>query len=146
MAKIDIELPNDILSELSNLEIQTDTMMSEMVEAPAQMVLETIRGNMKKSFKTDRSLIQGLKLSRIYKTPSDDGINIKVILDGYSDTKTKQYPNGIPIPLIANAREFGTSSGEAKKPFFRVAFKKKQIEAKMMEVQNKYLPKEWSYE
>lgn len=50
--------------------------------------------------------------------------------------------DGIPVPLIVTAREFGTSSGEAKKPFFRKSFKKSEIEAEMKKVQEKYLPKE----
>jgi hypothetical protein len=37
------------------------------------------------------------------------------------------------------AREYGTSRGEAKKPFLRKSFKKKEIEQAMMQVQNKYI-------
>ena len=40
------------------------------------------------------------------------------------------------------AREYGTSSGESKKPFFRKSFKKAQIENAMKKVQEKYLSKE----
>ena len=59
---------------------------------------------------------------------------------GYNtDKKTKKHPNGVPIPLIAMAREYGTSSGEAKKPFFRKSFKKKDIEQAMKQVQDKYI-------
>ena len=95
---------------------------------------------MKNSFKTTRSLDKGLKKTRVYKTPSDDGINVKVAFYGYDSTKvTKQFPKGVPIPLIAMAREFGTSSGEAKKPFFRKSFKKKEIEQAMKQVQDKYI-------
>lgn len=50
--------------------------------------------------------------------------------------------NGVPVPLIVIAREFGTSSGEAKKPFFRKSFKKTEIETEMKKVQDKYLTKE----
>lgn len=49
-----------------------------------------------------------------------------------------QY-NGIPVPLIIRAREFGSSSGEAKKPFFRKSFDKNQIENAMLQVQKKYI-------
>lgn len=55
----------------------------------------------------------------------------------------KEYEyDGIPVPLIVIAREFGTSKGEAKKPFFRKSFKKTEIEQTMIKVQEKYLPKE----
>ena len=57
-------------------------------------------------------------------------------------TATEYNYDGIPVPLIAIAREFGTSSGEAKKPFFRKSFKKAEIEVEMKKVQDKYLPKE----
>ena len=40
------------------------------------------------------------------------------------------------------AREYGTSNGEAKKPFFRKSFKKDEIENEMRKVEEKYLPKE----
>lgn len=43
---------------------------------------------------------------------------------------------GVPVPLIVIAREFGTSSGEAKKPFVRKAFEQKeQIENAMYRTQ-----------
>ena len=51
---------------------------------------------------------------------------------GYND-------EGVPIPLIAQAREYGTSRGEAKKPFFRKSFKKADIEQAMQKVQDKYI-------
>lgn len=44
---------------------------------------------------------------------------------------TYQY-DGVPVALIAIAREFGTSRGEKKKPFFRKSFKKDQIETAML--------------
>jgi hypothetical protein len=37
------------------------------------------------------------------------------------------------------AREYGTSRGEEKKPFFRKSFSKKEIEQAMMEVQDRYI-------
>ena len=74
---------------------------------------------MKSSFKSTKTLEKGLKKTKTYKTISDDGINTKVGFYGYTE-------DGTPIPLIAMAREFGTSSGEKKKPFFRKAFKQKE--------------------
>jgi hypothetical protein len=80
----------------------------------------------------------------VYRTPSDDGINVKVGFWGYSKYhKTKRYPQGVPIPLIANAREYGTSSGEAPRPFFRKEFRRKsQIESAMQKVHDRYVPKD----
>jgi hypothetical protein len=86
-------------------------------------------------------LLKGLKITKVYETPSDDGINVHVGFYGYDeDSKpTKRHPKGTPIPLIALAREYGTSSGEDKKPFFRQSFSKKEIEQAMLEVQNRYI-------
>ncbi len=43
--------------------------------------------------------------------------------------------DGVPVALIAIAREYGTSSGEAKKPFFRKSFRKDEIEQAMLKAQ-----------
>jgi hypothetical protein len=40
---------------------------------------------------------------------------------------------------MAMAREYGTSSGERKKPFLRKSFKKTEIEQAMKQVQEKYI-------
>lgn len=51
--------------------------------------------------------------------------------------KASEYiQEGVPVPLIVMAREFGTSSGEKKKPFVRPAFNaKSEISAAMYEAQ-----------
>jgi hypothetical protein len=93
-----------------------------------------------KVFKSTETLLKGLKITKVYNTPTDDGINVHVGFYGYDTSKvSKAYPKGKPILLIAMAREYGTSSGEQKKPFFRKAFSKKEIEEAMMEVQNRYI-------
>ena len=114
--------------------------MSEMTKAGAEVVYKLVKSNMSKSFKTTKALEKGLKMTKVYKTPSTDGIGVYIGFYGYDTSKrTKKYPNGVPIPLIANAREYGTSSGEAKKPFFRKSFNKKQVEDAMLKVQGKYI-------
>ena len=111
-----------------------------MCKAGAETVYNKVQGNMKKVFADTETLEKGLKITKVYKTPSDDGINVHIGFYGYNaDKKTKKHPNGVPIPLIAMAREYGTSSGEAKKPFFRKSFKKKDIERAMKQVQDKYI-------
>ena len=50
--------------------------------------------------------------------------------------KTYEYDyDGVPVPLIIIAREFGTSSGERKRPFVRKSFNKQQIESAMRKAQ-----------
>lgn len=132
MARFSGEVPQEILQGIEQLNADADRMFEEMVGAGAEVVYDLVNKNMQKSFKSTKSLEKGLKLTKVYRTPSDDGINVHVGFYGYND-------EGVPIPLIANAREYGTSSGEDKKPFFRKSFNKKQIEQAMLEVQSKYI-------
>lgn len=141
MAKFQAELPNDLIKEFEGLEKDCTKIFGEMVEAGARAVHKNVLANLSKSFKSTSSLLQGLKITRVYKTPSDDGINVYVGFYGYvkGSKPTKRHPYGTPIPLIAMAREYGTSRGEAKKPFLRKSFKQAEIEKAMKEVQGRYI-------
>ena len=134
-----MELPNDLMKEFQALEKDTDKMLGEMTTAGAKVAYNLILSNMKGSFKSTKGLADCLKITKVYKTPSDDGINTKVAFYGYFENSQGKV---VPAPLVANAREYGTSMGEAKKPFMRKSFKKSEIEKAMIEVQKKYLPKE----
>lgn len=141
MARFKAELPNDLIKEFEELETNVPEMMGEMCQAAAEVVHNKVVNNLGKSFKSTKTLLKGLRITKVYKTPSDDGINVHIGFYGYdSDSKpTKRHPKGTPIPLIAMAREYGTSRGEQKKPFFRKSFSKKEIEQAMLEVQNRYI-------
>lgn len=132
MARFDEEVPTDLLKELEGLENDCDKIFGEMVKAGAEVTYRLIKSNMARAFKTTKSLDKGLKITKVYKTPSDDGINVHIGFYGYDEDE-------VPIPLKAMAREYGTSRGEAKKPFLRKSFNKKQIEQAMMSVQDKYI-------
>ena len=132
MARFQQELPNDLIKVFEELDENCETIFGEMCKAGARVVFNNVLANMKKVFKSTRSLEKGLKITKVYKTPSDDGINVKVGFYGYND-------DGTPIPLIAQAREYGTSKGEQKRPFFRKSFKKAEIEQVMQQVQDKYI-------
>ena len=132
MAKFQSELPNDLIKMFEELETNCTDIFGEMCKAGAEVVYKNVKSNMGSVFKSTDSLDKGLKITKVYKTPSDDGINVHVGFYGYND-------KGVPIPLIAQAREYGTSKGEAKKPFFRKSFKKAEIEQAMQTVQDKYI-------
>lgn len=144
MARFNAELPNDLIKVFDELESNAPEMMGEMCKAGATVVYNKVVKNLGKVFKRTEPLLKGLKITKIYSTPSDDAVNVHVGFYGYdSESKpTKRHPKGTPIPLMALAREYGTSSGEQKKPFFRKAFAKKDIEQAMMEVQSKYIKDE----
>ena len=143
MAKFKAELPNDLIKVFDELETNSSIMMGEMCKAGAKVVYDKVVSNMKKAFDPSRvdSLLKGLKVTKVYETQSDDGINVHIGFYGYDGVPTKQYPQGTPIPLKAMAREYGTHGGEweQKKPFLRPSFNKKDIEQAMMEVQNQYI-------
>ena len=139
MAKFKAELPNDLIKVFEDLETDAPIMMGEMCKAGATVVYNKVASNLGKAFKSTESLLKGLKITKVYETPSDDSINVHIGFYGYDGEPTKQYPQGTPIPLKAMAREYGTSRGEKKMPFFRKSFAKKEIEQAMMEVQNRYI-------
>ena len=139
MAKFNMELPNDLIKDFEKLGQNSEKMMGEMTKAGAEVVYKLVLSNMKRSFKSTKGLSDCLRITKIYKTPSDDGINTKVMFDGYF---VNSQGKEVPADLVAKAREFGTSRGEAKKPFFRKSFNKAQITSAMLKVQEKYLPKE----
>lgn len=133
MAGFNVELPNELIKSFQELETNTEEMLSDMTRAGAEVVYKQVKSNMKSSFKSTESLEKGLKITKSYRTPSDDGINTKVGFYGYDE-------DGIPIPLKALAREYGTSRGEKKKPFFRKAFRQESaITNAMKKAQEKYI-------
>jgi len=152
MARFQMQLPTELLNQFKALEKDSEKMIEEMTEAGAKVVYNNVISNIQGSFKDAHKLTPYLKITRTYKTPSDDGINTKVGFYGYYKDKAFTVRNkkngniysyvGIPVPLIVRAREFGSSSGEVKKPFFRKSFNKSQIESAMLEVQKRYID-EW---
>ena len=144
MARFQAELPAELMQVFENLETNAPIMMGEMCQAGATVVYDKVVANLGKSFKKTDTLRKGLRITKVYQTPSDDGINVHIGFYGYDKESkpTKRHPNGTPIPLIAMAREYGTSRGEAKKPFFRKSFAKKEIEQAMQEVQDRYIKEE----
>lgn len=130
MAKFNAEIGSDIMVGLERMGRNTDKVMGEMVERGADAVMRNIRSNMRSSYKSVRSLETGLRKTRVYKTPSDDGIAVKVGFFGYN-------AKGVAVPLIVQAREKGTRRGEKAKPFWRRSFNKAQIQAEMKKVEPK---------
>lgn len=137
MANFNAELPVEIIKSIENLQSSCKQMIGEMTQAGAKKVYNNVIINMRKSFKDSKDLEKCLKITKTYNTPSDDGINTKVGIYGYLRGDEKK-----PAPLIANAREHGTSHGEKRKPFFKKSFVKGEIEKEMLNIQEKYIPKE----
>lgn len=136
MAKFNNALPTDLIKEFESLNINTDKMLGEMTKAGAETVYSNVKANAPDGVK-DSNLISHLKISKTYKTPSDGGINNKVLFSGYFTNRNGKVT---PVELVLNMFEYGSSKRSyPKKPFFRKSFRKKQIESAMLKVQNKYI-------
>jgi len=138
LAKFKAELPNDIIKQIEGIEKNTEKMLAEMTEAGAKVVLSNIKSSVPASWYSS-NIMKCLKVTRTYKTPSDDGVNTKVAFYGYFINRNNER---IAAPLVANVTEYGRSNSPyPKKPFLRRSFKKAQIEKAMQSVQDKYIPK-----
>ena len=136
MAGFNLELPTEVIGSFKELYNNADEMMIEMTRAGAKVVFNNIKNNMKRSFKTTRSLEKGLQITKSYHTKRDDAVNTKVGFYG-------KDADGVAIPLKALAREYGTSRGEQKKPFLRKSFKTEStITDAMLKVQERYIKDE----
>lgn len=137
MAQFRGGLPDDVIKLFEQLEINTEKMLGEMVRAGAEVAQENVIMNMPKSLKDNLSKGDAIKLTKTYKTPSDDGINCQVYIGGYFINRNGEKT---PAPLVANMFEYGSSSRKyPKHPFLRKSFRKAQIEKAMLDVQNKYI-------
>lgn len=149
MARYEMKLPDEIMKDIEKINKNAPQMFEKMTHAGAEVAYKNILRNMKSSFKDTTMLEQHLKITKPYRTYQGHNVNTKVAFYGYYRKNNKDYINrqhrkkatyeykqeGVPVPLIVIAREYGTSSGEAKKPFVRRSFKKNEIEAVMRKVQ-----------
>ena len=148
MAKFELQLPTDIINDIEFINDNSKEIFGEMTKAGAEVVYNNARASVPKGLRNNASFMQCLKKSRIYETPSDDGINTKVLIAGYFTAKHGKKTVVLPAPLVANAFEYGTSQRSTKAgfnrgkitkhPFFRKSFKKGQIEQAMLNAQKQY--------
>lgn len=78
MARFNSELPNDLLKEFEQLNANSEEMMGEMTHKSAEYVKGEIERRAKTVFKDSNRILKHLIITKVYKTPSDDGINTKV--------------------------------------------------------------------
>ena len=134
MAKIVIDIDDSVLKDISYIDKQFDHIFGGMTKAGAEVVYKNVIANLPESLRSS-GFSSHVKLSKVYKTPSDDGINTKVMITGYFISKDGRKT---PAPLVANMFEYGSSKKNyPKQPFFRKSFKKSQIMKAMEEEQKK---------
>ena len=138
MARMEVELPTELMKMFEELGDDTQKMLDEMTQEGAKTVLANVKANVPASFHSS-GIMRCLKITRPYYTPSDGGRNTKVAFYGYFENEDGKRT---PAPLVCNLFEYGRSNSPyPRHPFMRRSFKKGQIEAAMMKVQDKYLPK-----
>lgn len=137
MARMEVELPTELMKTFEELNVNTQKMLEEMTQEGAKTVLANVKANVPASFHSS-GIMRCLKITRPYYTPSDGGRNTKVAFYGYFENEEGKRT---PAPLVCNLFEYGRSNSPyPRHPFMRRSFKKGQIEAAMMKVQDKYLP------
>ena len=130
MARFDMVLPDDVIKEFEKINKDSEKIFGEMTKAGAEVAMKNVRNNIPPSF-AGSEIMKCLKLTKTYKTPSDDGINTKVGFYGYFKNSKGEV---VPAPLVANVFEYG-SSKFPKYPFLRKSFNPMQIERAMLQKQ-----------
>lgn len=135
MAKFVAVLPDKEIRELEKIYGSTEKIFGEMVKAGAEVAESNVMANLPAGIRDSAGMMSCLKLTKVYKTPSDDGINCKVGFWGYF---TNEHGQRVPAPLVANVFEYGRSNMPfPKQPFMRRSFNKAQIEAAMLAAQRR---------
>lgn len=98
MAKFDFEYPKEILEDLKHVYVNSDYIFGEMTKAGAEIAYKNVSQNMKYAFRNPEKLTPYLRMTRVYHTYSDGGINTKVAFYGYYPTKNgKPYINRVNV-------------------------------------------------
>lgn len=132
MASFILELPDNIIKDLQTVYNDSEKIFGEMTRAGAEVAMQNIKANVPPSFRGSE-IMNCLVMTKTYKTPSDGGINTKVMFDGYFINE-----KGVttPAPLVANVFEYGSTKFK-KQPFLRKSFRKNQIEKAMLDAQKR---------
>lgn len=134
MARFEMQLPTEIMKDIQKIYNNADEIFGEMTKAGAEVVNRNIEANVPQSIKNSK-MMNCLKVTKTYKTPSDDGINTKVGFYGYFENEDGKI---VPAPLVANVFEYGRSNLPfPKHPFMRKSFKKSEIEQAMLKAQKR---------
>ena len=132
MAKFTADIDESVLKDISYIDKQFENIFGGMTKAGAEVVYKNVISALPESLRSS-GFSSHVKLSKVYRTPSDDGINTKVMITGYFMNKEGKKT---PAPLVANMFEYGSSKRKyPKQPFFRKSFKKSQIMKAMEEAQ-----------
>lgn len=127
---------DEYMAALNSLGADTEKIVAEAMYDGAAILIEECKKNIQALPVEDGYMQPGIKRNCVTTSEKDDllksigiarytkkGDKISTAIgfqSGYSSHKTKKYPNGVPIPLIARSVESG-SSVRVKHPFMRTA-------------------------
>lgn len=124
MAKLQVNLPTEIIKDIEELRKNTEKICGRMVKAGAEVVYKNVLNNLPPVLKKS-NFKKCVYITKVYKTPSDGSINEKIMVIGYF---MNHLGKKTPAPLVANLFEYGRhNENYPMHPFFRKSFKKKQI-------------------
>lgn len=142
-----MELPDEVIKEFEKINKNAEDIFGEMTKAGAEVVARNMQNY------APSTISSHVKVSKIYKTPSNGKINTKAYVSGYlpfSDPNRKYFTRsggsgksysterGVPADFLAKLYEYGRSSAPFPKvPFLRKSFKNKEIEDAMLKAQEK---------
>ena len=144
MARFELQMPDQILKDIKKIYDNSEEIFGAMTTAGAEVVAKNMKNNAPEILKPY------VKISRVYKTPSNKGINTKAYISGYvpfSNPNRKSFSRGgggennstsegVPAPFLGIMYEYGRSTAPfPKHPFLRKSFKKGDIEAAMLKAQ-----------
>lgn len=136
MAKFEEAIPYTIMKEFEDLYRESPEMFSEVLKTGGKVAYETVKANAPSSFKGS-DIMRKLKMTKVYRTPSDGAINIKVGFYGYFVNHNKRIT---PAPLVANVFEYGSTKFQ-KRPFFRKSMRSRLIIIAMLKKEHELLGK-----
>lgn len=132
MASFVFSVDNQTMRDIERIYKDSDKIFGSMTRAGAEVARKNVRRNVPASFKKSR-IMNHLKTTKTYMSPSDGGINTKVGFYGYF---INHRGRRTPAPLVAKVFEYGKTNF-LKRPFFRKSFDRKEIYKVMMEQQRK---------
>lgn len=136
MGKFEVALPYAIMKEFEDLYNESPEIFSEVLKAGGKVAYENVKANAPSSFKGS-NIMRKLKMTKVYRTPSDNAINIKIGFYGYFVNHNKRIT---PAPLVANVFEYGSTKFQ-KRPFFRKSMRSSSIMLAMLKKEQELLSK-----
>ena len=134
MAKYEMQLPDKIIKDIEQVDRDCEKIFGKMTQAGAKVVMDNIKRSAPAGIKKSK-MMRNLIMTKIYKTPSDGGINTKVAFYGYFYNEKGRKT---PAPLVGNVFEYGRSGRPFRKqPFMRASFNESQIKRAMLKEQEK---------